>query len=380
MQRQTELDWLRGLMLVLMTVTHLPTWFSPHFGQPFGYVSAAEGFVFLSAYLVGSVYGHKARTRGYDAMRRALWLRTAKVYAAHVALLLFLLLVLVPYALSHDARSIADLASYYVERPRLALASGIVLAYNPPLLDILPMYVLFLAASPVVLRVGMARGFAGLLVVSAIVWLFAQYDGGRHVYHALADLVGWPVPYGATGAFSFLAWQFLWLAGLYLGASREAPRSSVDPRRARLLVHAALVVAVGFFALRHFVGQVPFASAPVLAALFDKWHLGPLRLLNFAVLAFLAVHGRAVLVAWAAQSPLAVLGRSSLTVFCAHLVICLALLALAGDAPRPHLSVLEIAVVAATLGALYAVARIVQDGGVAVRRALAARVSTRAAR
>jgi len=56
MERQTELDWLRGLMLVLMTVTHLPTWFSAHLGQPFGFVSAAEGFVFLSAYLVGSVY------------------------------------------------------------------------------------------------------------------------------------------------------------------------------------------------------------------------------------------------------------------------------------------------------------------------------------
>ena len=35
MERQTELDWLRGLMLVLMTMTHLPTWFSAHAGQPF---------------------------------------------------------------------------------------------------------------------------------------------------------------------------------------------------------------------------------------------------------------------------------------------------------------------------------------------------------
>src|SRR5882672_3570115 len=90
MERQTELDWLRGLMLVLMTVTHLPTWFSAHLGQPFGFVSAAEGFVFLSAYLVGSVYWQKARKRGVAAMRHALWLRALKVYGAHVALLLFL--------------------------------------------------------------------------------------------------------------------------------------------------------------------------------------------------------------------------------------------------------------------------------------------------
>ena len=72
MQRQTELDWLRGLMLVLMTVTHLPTWFSAHVGQPFGFVSAAEGFVFLSAYLVGTVYSQTAIKHGFPAMRRAL--------------------------------------------------------------------------------------------------------------------------------------------------------------------------------------------------------------------------------------------------------------------------------------------------------------------
>jgi hypothetical protein len=112
MERQAELDWLRGTMLVLMTFTHLPTWFSTRAGQPFGYVSAAEGFVFLSAYLVGTVYGRRARVHGVDAMRRALWHRTLKVYAVHAALLVFLLLVLVPFALSRDAHAITDLASY----------------------------------------------------------------------------------------------------------------------------------------------------------------------------------------------------------------------------------------------------------------------------
>ena len=46
MRRRWELDALRGLMLVLMTSTHLPTWFAVPASQPFGFVSAAEGFVF----------------------------------------------------------------------------------------------------------------------------------------------------------------------------------------------------------------------------------------------------------------------------------------------------------------------------------------------
>src|SRR5512132_649391 len=103
MQRYTELDGLRGLMLVLMTVTHLPTWFSAALGQPFGFVSAAEGFVFVSAFLVGSVYSRIARERGEAAMRRVLWRRTGKIYLAHAGVLLFLLWVLVPIAVARGA-------------------------------------------------------------------------------------------------------------------------------------------------------------------------------------------------------------------------------------------------------------------------------------
>jgi hypothetical protein len=386
MERQTELDWLRGLMLVLMTMTHLPTWFSAHAGQPFGFVSAAEGFVFLSAFLVGSVYAHKARTRGYAVMRRALWSRALKVYLAHIGLLLFLLCVLVPIAVSRNAHAITGLASYYLERPHLALVSGLVLAYNPPLLDILPMYVLFLALSPLVLGVAMQRGWTLLLVLSAVLWLFAQYDGGLHVYKSLAALVGWPVPYGATGAFSFMAWQFLWLVGLRLGSMSgvsDPSRPPIDRRWSGVGMLAAMSVAAMFFTWRHVVGQAPFGSDAALNVLFDKWHLGPLRLLNFAVLALIVVHARPLLVGWAAHSSIATLGRASLAVFSAHLLICLALLTIVGDAVRPHLSVFETLLLLGTLAALYGVAqatlaapRVVRAGS----RALAARVNARGVR
>lgn len=144
-----------------------------------------------------------------------------------------------------------------------------------------------------------------------------------------------------------------------------------------------LFIAAGFFVWRHVVGQIPFGSDATLNALFDKWHLGPLRLLNFAVLALIAVRCRRTLAAWAAHSPIATMGRTSLVVFSAQLVICLAVLALVGDAARPHLSVFEAALVVGALLALYGVARASLDGGGFLRghrRALAARVSARAAR
>ena len=56
LERRPELDALRGLFLVWMTLTHLPTRFSDFVNQPIGFLSSAEGFVFMSALLVGRIY------------------------------------------------------------------------------------------------------------------------------------------------------------------------------------------------------------------------------------------------------------------------------------------------------------------------------------
>ena len=383
-ERQTELDWLRGLMLVLMTITHMPTWFSNQLGQPFGFVSAAEGFVFLSAYLVGSVYMRTAHTRGYAAMRRAIWRRALKVYAAHAGLLLFLLWLLVPIALHRGAHSVTDLASFYIAHPHLALACGLLLAYNPPLLDILPMYVLFLLVSPFVLEHGTRRGWAPLMTLGALLWLFSQIGGGRQVYQSVAALVDWPVPYSQTGAFSLLAWQLLWLIGLRAGAQAATARaegSAPQPWPAPLVM-AAVLIATVFFVWRHLVGQVPFGPDAALNALFDKWHLGALRLLDFGAIAIVVVWARPAIVAWARHSAIATLGRSSLTVFSAQLVLCLALLVIIEEAP-PHLHLQDGVVLVGTLLALYAIARVTESGGGAIRtgwKTIALRLSARTVR
>jgi hypothetical protein len=64
-QRSKLIDFLRGLCLVVITIDHLPhdpfekfTW------QTFGFVSAAEGFVFLSGLVSGIVYGRVAIREG----------------------------------------------------------------------------------------------------------------------------------------------------------------------------------------------------------------------------------------------------------------------------------------------------------------------------
>ena len=78
LERRPELDALRGLFLVWMTITHLPTRFSDFVNQPLGFVSSAEGFVFISALLIGRLYirdlvqdpGNRLATR--EAQRKRL--------------------------------------------------------------------------------------------------------------------------------------------------------------------------------------------------------------------------------------------------------------------------------------------------------------------
>lgn len=253
MTRRWELDALRGLMLVLMTVTHLPTRLSSPLGQPFGFVSAAEGFVLLSAYMAGLVYGGMARKRGIDAMRLAFWRRALKVYACHAAMLLFLFTVIAAVGLRIDEPAVKDLISYYLAHPLPALLAGLLLIYKPPLLDILPMYILFMLTSPWVLAHGLRGGWRAVMVASLGMWLLAQFGLGHWVYDGTVRLTGLAVPFHETGAFSTFSWQFLWVLGLWMGASRTeaAPLPFVFPRWA---VTLAVLVAVACLVWRHAVG------------------------------------------------------------------------------------------------------------------------------
>jgi len=68
-QRRPELDALRRLMLTLMTLAHLPTQAQVITNQQLGFVSEAEGFVFLSAFLTGRIFGRIANESGFPCDR-----------------------------------------------------------------------------------------------------------------------------------------------------------------------------------------------------------------------------------------------------------------------------------------------------------------------
>lgn len=356
-KRLWELDAVRGLMLVLMTLTHLPTRLANPTGQPFGFVSAAEGFVMLSAFMAGMVYTARERREGADAMRGAFLKRALKIYACQIALLIFLMTVVALMGLLAGQEAIINLIGFYLDRPLAALFSGLLLIYAPPLLDILPIYIVFMLASPVLLLHGLHRGWGGILGLSLLVWLLAQFDLGEAVYNAVTSVAPIPVPYRQTGSFEIWAWQFLWVLGLWMGSMQaerpDAPRTAFP----RWMVQAAIGIALVGFVWRHGVGQNPFPGQAALQPLFDKWHLGPLRLINFMALLLLTMHFAPWLRRHLPRLPvLETLGRASLPVFCAHLVLALLALALAGEVQPGRPWWVDLAIVGVSFPALYLVA------------------------
>lgn len=358
--RQWELDALRGLMLLLMTLTHMPTGFSPVLSQPFGFVSAAEGFVLISAVLAGRVYGHRFERQGFGALRSSLWQRVRLLYLCHLALLVLAFTLIAWLGVVRHQGGVTGLLEFFFIDRAAAVPAALALLYNPPLLDVLPLYIVLMAVSPWLIAHGRRHGWRGLLCVSVLLWLAEQWGLGAWL-HAVAQGFGWPVPYKDMGAFHLFAWQLLWVAGLWLG-SRRGPWPAI-----RWWVWSpALVLALTALVWRHMVGQDPMPGVPAVTALFDKWSLGPLRLLNLAVLVGLLLASAPLWRSLPRPAPLELLGRQSLPVFCAHIVIALFTLAFFGSVEvlRPWST--DVALLGAAFAGLFAVALIAQwrdEGG-----------------
>src|SRR4030088_241951 len=183
-----ELDALRGLFLVWMTFTHMPTRFSDFVNQPFGFVSSAEGFVFMSALLVSRVYLRDAR-RSESGLLEKLWRRTFKIYGYPLLMLAFAFTVAAAFAARTHRPALSNLLDFYLAHPVVAIIGSVLLIYCPPLLDILPMYVIFLFFTPVALSMSVRYGWKWILAGSGFLWLGARV-GVRGVLHYMGGAGG----------------------------------------------------------------------------------------------------------------------------------------------------------------------------------------------
>jgi hypothetical protein len=316
LERRPELDALRGLFLVWMTLTHLPTRFSDFVNQPIGFISSAEGFVFISALLVGRLYIREF-VQDPANVRLKLWKRSFKIYGYHLVMLAFAFTVVAAYAEHTHKAALMNLLDFYIARPKAAIVGSVLLIYCPPLLDILPMYVTFLFFTPMILSATMRFGWRIILGASGLVWVLAQLGLRDLAHNWVVHVTHLKIPLQETGAFNLFAWQALWAVGLWLGARTALEREPFRKVPGWMAAGAA-AICLFFIGVRYgWLG--PHLTGQALANELDKWRIGPLRVVNLISFTVFFYWLRKYVLRILEIEPLPTLGKASLRVFCAHL-------------------------------------------------------------
>jgi hypothetical protein len=360
MQRNPSIDILRGVLLLLMTMTHLPTVWSAAFGEPLGFISAAEGFVFLSAFMAGKVFTTYRERDGVRAANRWILGRTMRIYLAHLLLLVLAFTVVAWIATTYHRPAVRNLLDFYFQSPRRAFVSGAMLVYQPPLLDILPMYVLFSAATPTLMQLAERYGWKWVLSCSMAVWTAAQF-GLRSLIHTFVQTAcGWDVPISAMGSFDLYAWQLLWVLGLWFGALGYGKTREVLASGGSIL-GLALVISCAMFAWRHYSGPMGFTDLAKHLFWIDKWTLSPVRVVNFAAALCILLGFGSRLAKRIRLPSIEAVGRASLVVFAVHIATALLFLCLIDVDDQPLRGYKGILVIVAGYAALFTTASIYRN-------------------
>jgi len=336
--RDMRLDAIRGLLLIAMAGVHVPTPITGFFREPLGFTSDAEGFIFLSACLAGLAYGKIYVQADWSAMSRQVWHRARYIYLIHLGVILPA--VLTAWVFAGQLTPLANHFHDFLIHPWGSLALIPLLLHQPPLFDILPLYIILLSATPLLFALARRHGWRIVLAMSALIWLAAQFKLDTHLIRNPAELL--PLRWGS---FNLFAWQLVWVSGLALGESALRRPALSGKQRFGLACISVPIVLTGLLA-RH--GFIPFN--PDWFLWMDKWTLGPLRLLNFTswVVLLLAWNPR---VPERVLSPFAILGRHSLAVFSFHLPLVIAASTVIQSVPMTD--AWQIGVSLSVIGALY---------------------------
>jgi enterochelin esterase-like enzyme len=281
-KRDYRLDFLRGLAVLVMVIDHVagPSPLHVLTGGNHFFVSAAEGFVFISGFLVGIVYGAKVRRHGWPLAARQALGRAFTLYAVSVWLTLTAAFLASAFGLG----SAPDPQQTTIGRFLLEIMTFQRAYY---LVDVMQLYTLLLAVTPPALWLLHRGHWRWLLAPSSGIWLTFQLSGGQ-------VQVPWPIQ--DNPVFAFASWQLLFFGAMALGYERVAVQRVwtrfTQPLRARLPGGwlPLLTVLVGIMIWLNMTdGEIlrelglVTDSAAALDAWFDKTRLPPLRLLASAI-------------------------------------------------------------------------------------------------
>lgn len=322
MNRILQIDYFRGWMLLIMTVDHLfflpfsylEGWSNVTYGFA-GYVTAAEGFFFLSGLVSGIVFTNVIVSKSYGYARSKLLHRARELYLWH--LLCFTLAALIIFCFPSITSSWAEnpYMTDFVESPMVSLIMGAFFTSLPNLLDILPVYVLFLVITPFILKAFLHGKLKAIISGCFVFWLIAQFRPQDVLWtqvHSWFPQLPWNFGY-----FEILAWQLIFVLGLGFGYSLVNGTLKLPKSRSLLVV--SLLFTTFMLCHRH------SSNLQLVMPLQEYWtsisSFGPLRLLNTITLAYILFWAACKFPNFFKQKPLIYLGQHSLYVFTYHIIL-----------------------------------------------------------
>lgn len=271
-KRDLRLDFLRGLAIVSMVVNHLESQsYFNNLTQGHIYASSAEGFVFLSGMVLGLVTRKRIQKIGLKEAMKKLLERAWTLYTTSFCLMVVLgLLTIVAPGWTRPTFDEAPGSWWQI----LLAAATFHLA--PPVIDILQLYVLCLAASPAMFWFLKRGWWAPLLMISWCLWSLQQL----HPYALSFQPLDRDHPY-----FSFASWQILYVHGLAAGYYRFQLQQLWSRIPKRLLVTVLIAIVIGSMMTAHYdlqlgVWPTNFSQRVNWIAWTDRSINGPVRLVS----------------------------------------------------------------------------------------------------
>ncbi|SFE20489.1 OpgC domain-containing protein [Roseivivax sediminis] len=341
--RLTLLDGFRGFFLLFMMIAHttgqfwsIPGFYNHH---ALGFVEDAQGFVFISGFVVGLVYTKLMDKKGTAGMRIGVLKRIRTIYTYQAAMILGFAAA----ALGLAAYGFApNVLAQYVAQPVAFTLASLGLLTGSMHLGILALYMWMMLITPLAL-IAFARGHAKWVFgLSAVAWIIAQLgypDAAQAPIEGALRDIGAGINIGIY--FNVFAWQVIYFFALWLGflfARDQFDDTWMRTRAARLGFWAALggVVMYALFDRALNLGYLPQEMRSLAYDRLDRGNMDYIYLTNFAldlyVVSWLLIaapdSGNRVLsrvaqgIEWLfTRRPLVFLGQHSLQVFTAHVVM-----------------------------------------------------------
>ena len=322
--RDPRVDLLRGLSLLSIYVDHIPQNVLADITlHNFGFSDAAEIFVLLAGFSATRAYNNVFDKQGLKVGLKRVFYRCLQLYGVQVVLLIATFLLVGSWERIYGTQSM--IMGPLLRDGWQGAWRGVSLRALPAYLDILPLYILLLAAFPLV-RFGLARSGSATLAVSVLIY-------------GLANAFHWNLPNlvdpadAAHWYFDPFAWQLLFVLGCALAiATRQQAPLVVKPPR--LLLALCWTYAIGCFlvldAWKLWPPPLPgdfYATSPLLGIFGNepKSYVSPWRLADVLAQVYIVLTspGMASAARCRVLRPIVACGRNSLPVFALGCVLAL---------------------------------------------------------